>query len=61
MKQNPNAFFFSHAVGCFNLEDEMKVFNEELINLSLKLYWIYKEIKTKEGDVQFENESFSDW
>ena len=37
MKQNQNAFFFSHAVGRFSLEDEMKELNEELINLSLDL------------------------
>ena len=37
MKQNPNVFFFSHAVGTFNLEEEMKELNEELIALSLDL------------------------
>ena len=37
MKQNPNIFFFSHAVGTFNLEDEMKGLTEELIGLSLDL------------------------
>ena len=37
MKQNQNAFFFSHAVGHFILEDEMKELNEKLINLSLDL------------------------
>ena len=37
MKQNPNVFFFSHAVGIFNLEDEMKELTEELIGLSLDL------------------------
>ena len=37
MKQIQNAFFFSHAVGRFSLEDEMKELNEELINLSLDL------------------------
>jgi len=37
MKQNPNVFFFSHAVGIFNLEDEMKGLTEELIGLSLDL------------------------
>jgi len=37
MKQNPNVFFFSHAVGFFNLEDEMKELTEELIGLSLNL------------------------
>ena len=37
MKQSQNAFFFSHAVGRFSLEDEMKELNEELINLSLDL------------------------
>jgi len=37
MKQNPNVFFFSHAVGTFNLEDEMKGLTEELISLSLDL------------------------
>ena len=37
MKQNPNALFFSHAVGRFSLEDEMKELNEKLINLSLDL------------------------
>ena len=37
MKQNPNVFFFSHAVGRFSLEDEMKELNKELINLSLDL------------------------
>ena len=37
MKQNPNVFFFSHAVGIFNLEDEMKELTEELIGLSLNL------------------------
>ena len=37
MKQNPNALFFSHAVGRFSLEDEMKELNKELINLSLDL------------------------
>ena len=37
MKQNPNVLFFSHAVGRFNLEDEMKELNEELITLSFEL------------------------
>lgn len=37
MKQNPNIFLFSHAVGTFNLEDEMKGLTEELIGLSLDL------------------------
>ena len=37
MNQNENLFFFSHAVGRFSLEDEMKELNEELINLSLDL------------------------
>ena len=37
MKQSPNMFFFSHAVGTFNLEDEMKGLTEELIGLSLDL------------------------
>jgi uncharacterized protein (TIGR02466 family) len=37
MKQNSNLFFFSHAVGIFNLEDEMKELTEELIGLSLNL------------------------
>ena len=37
MKQNPNIFLFSHAVGIFNLEDEMKELTEELIGLSLDL------------------------
>jgi len=37
MKQNPNIFLFSHAVGSFNLEDEMKGLTEELIGLSLDL------------------------
>ena len=37
MKQNPNVLFFSHAVGHFNLEDEMKELNEELITLSFEL------------------------
>jgi uncharacterized protein (TIGR02466 family) len=37
MKQNENLFFFSHAVGRFSLEDEMKELNEKLINLSLDL------------------------
>ena len=36
MKQNPNVFFFSHTVGIFNLEDEMKGLTEELIGLSFK-------------------------
>ena len=37
MKQSPNMFFFSHAVGTFNLVDEMKGLTEELISLSLDL------------------------
>tara|TARA_Y100000590_G_scaffold418878_1_gene520102 strand:- start:1063 stop:1686 length:624 start_codon:yes stop_codon:yes gene_type:complete len=37
MKQIPNAFLFSHAVGRFNLEDEMKKLNDELIILSFEL------------------------
>ena len=37
MKQSPNMFFFSHAVGMINLEDEMKGLTEELISLSLDL------------------------
>ena len=37
MKQNPNIFFFSHAVVTFILEDEMKGLTEELIGLSLDL------------------------
>ena len=37
MNQNENLFFFSHAVGRFSLEDEMKELNEKLINLSLDL------------------------
>jgi len=37
MKQNPNVLFFSHAVGYFDLEEEMKDLNEELITLSKRM------------------------
>lgn len=37
MRQNPNILFFSHAVGYFDLEEEMKQMNEELIILASKM------------------------
>ena len=60
MDQNPNILFFSHAVGYFNLEQEMEIMNKELIELSLRMEKNRKEAVEKSNAGGYQSDFLQD-